>query len=82
MVLVGLGADEKTKRMALFLSESDLDISLTTFHGFKKGEDVFSDFSRLISFPLYRGDLGTRFRTHTGFLPQFARLDFPTMKLD
>ena len=41
MVLVGLGADEKTKRMASFLSESDLDISLTTFHGFKKGEDVF-----------------------------------------
>jgi hypothetical protein len=41
MVLVGLGADEKTKRMALFLSESDLDISLTTFHGFKKGEDIF-----------------------------------------
>ena len=41
MVLVGLGADEKTKRMASFLSESDLDISLTTFHGFKQGEDVF-----------------------------------------
>jgi hypothetical protein len=41
-----------------------------------------SDFSRLISAPLYRGNLGTRFRTHTGFLPQFARLDFPTMKLD
>lgn len=41
MVLVGLGADEKTKRMVSFLSESELDISLTTFHGFKKGDDVF-----------------------------------------
>ncbi len=41
MVLVGLGADERTKRMASFLSESDLDIALTTFHGFEQGEDVF-----------------------------------------
>ena len=41
MVLVGLGVDEKTKRMVSFLSESDLDISLTTFHGFKKGEEIF-----------------------------------------
>jgi hypothetical protein len=41
MVLVGLGADEKTKRMVSFLSESDLDISLITFHGFKKGDEVF-----------------------------------------
>lgn len=41
MVLVGLGADEKTKRMVSFLSESALDISLTTFHGFKKGNDLF-----------------------------------------
>jgi hypothetical protein len=41
MVLVGLGADEKTKRMVSFLSEGDLDISLTTFHGFKKNDEVF-----------------------------------------
>jgi len=41
MVLVGLGADEKTKRMVSFLSESDLDISLTTFHGFKRGSEIF-----------------------------------------
>ena len=41
MVLVGLGADERTKRMVSFLSESDLDISLTTFHGFKKDGDTF-----------------------------------------
>lgn len=41
MVLVGLGADDKTKRMVSFLSESDLDISLTTFHSFKKDDDIF-----------------------------------------
>ena len=41
MVLVGLGADEKTKRMVSFLSESDLDISLTTFHGFQEDKDIF-----------------------------------------
>lgn len=41
MVLVGLGADEKTKRMVSFLSDSDFDISLTTFHGFKRGNDIF-----------------------------------------
>jgi hypothetical protein len=41
MVLVGLGADEKTKRMVSFLADSDLDISLTTFHGFQEGDNVF-----------------------------------------
>jgi len=44
--------------------------------------DILSDFSRLISAPLYRGDLGAKFRTHTGFLSLSAGLDFPTMKLD
>jgi hypothetical protein len=41
MILVGLGADEKTKRMVSFLSESDLDISLITFHGFKESNETF-----------------------------------------
>jgi hypothetical protein len=41
MILVGLGADDRTKRMVSFLSESDFDISLITFHGFKKGKEVF-----------------------------------------
>ena len=41
MILVGLGADERTKRMVSFLSESDLDISLTTFHGFKRDNETF-----------------------------------------
>lgn len=34
IVLVGLGADEKTERMAAYLSQSNLNISLITFHGF------------------------------------------------
>jgi len=41
MVLVGLGVDERTKRMVSFLSEGDMDIALTTFHGFKKGGEIF-----------------------------------------
>ena len=40
MILVGLGADDRTKRMVSFLSEGDFDISLITFHGFKEGNDV------------------------------------------
>jgi len=34
MVLVGLGADDKAKRMVEFLAAADVDISLITFHGF------------------------------------------------
>jgi hypothetical protein len=41
MVLVGLGADDRTKRMVSFLAESELDISLTTYHGFKRDDDIF-----------------------------------------
>ena len=40
VVLVGLGADERSKRMVAFLAKSDLDISLITFHGFKNGEQT------------------------------------------
>ncbi len=36
MVLVGLGADDKTKRMVEFLSTATLDISLITFYGFNE----------------------------------------------
>ena len=41
MVLVGLGADEKTKRMVEFLSAGGLDISLVTFHAFEREGTVF-----------------------------------------
>ena len=41
MVLVGLGADEKTKRMVEFLSAGGLDISLVTFHAFEREGAVF-----------------------------------------
>lgn len=37
VVLVGLGADERSKRMVAFLAKSDLDVSLITFHGFRQG---------------------------------------------
>lgn len=36
MVLVGLGADDRARRMVAFLAESDLDISLLTFHAFRE----------------------------------------------
>jgi hypothetical protein len=35
IVLVGLGVDERAKRMVQFLAKSELDISLITFYGFK-----------------------------------------------
>jgi hypothetical protein len=35
LFLVGLGADERTRRMVSFLSEGEIDISLITFHGFE-----------------------------------------------
>jgi hypothetical protein len=41
MFLVGLGADDRTRRMANFLSESELDISLITFYGFEKDGNNF-----------------------------------------
>lgn len=34
MVLVGLGADDRAKRMVEFLAAANVDISLITFHGF------------------------------------------------
>jgi len=41
MVLVGLGADDKTRRMVSYLSKTGVDISLITFYAFKKGEQIF-----------------------------------------
>lgn len=35
MVLVGLGADERTERMVEFMAGTGMDISLLTFHGFE-----------------------------------------------
>jgi hypothetical protein len=34
LILVGLGADDTTRRIVSFLAESDIDISLITFHAF------------------------------------------------
>ena len=41
MVLVGLGADDRTRRMVDFLTQGGLDISLITFHAFARDEKIF-----------------------------------------
>jgi hypothetical protein len=40
VVLVGLGVDERAKRMVAFLARCELDISLITFHGFKQDGNI------------------------------------------
>src|ERR1700686_1694611 len=40
VVLVGLGVDERAKRMVAFLAQCELDISLLTFHGFNQGGET------------------------------------------
>lgn len=41
MVLVGLGADERAKRMVNFLADAGIDIELLTFHAFRLDEQLF-----------------------------------------
>lgn len=41
MILVGLGADERARKMVSFLAQGEIDISLITFHGFEQDGDVF-----------------------------------------
>ncbi len=41
MVLVGLGADDRTRRMVEFLSAGGVEISLITFHGFQENGRQF-----------------------------------------
>jgi hypothetical protein len=41
MVLIGLGADERAKRIVNYLADKGIDIQLLTFHAFKKGGEVF-----------------------------------------
>jgi hypothetical protein len=40
VVLVGLGVDERARRMVAYLAESELDISLITFHGFNQNGET------------------------------------------
>lgn len=40
VVLVGLGVDERAKRMVEFLAECELDMSLITFHGFTQNDET------------------------------------------
>lgn len=41
MTLVGLGVDEKARRMVEFLANGDIEISLVIFQGFNDGDGVF-----------------------------------------
>jgi len=41
MVLVGLGVDDRARRMVEFLANGDIEMSLITFHGFNGGSEVF-----------------------------------------
>jgi len=41
MILVGLGADDRTRRMVSFLSNNDIDISLITFYGFEQNGKAY-----------------------------------------
>lgn len=40
LVLVGLGADDRTRRIVSFLADSEVDISLITFHAFAEGDKI------------------------------------------
>ncbi len=40
LVLVGLGVDDRAKRMARFLRARGVDISVLTFHGFQRGGET------------------------------------------
>jgi hypothetical protein len=41
MVLIGLGVDERAKRIVNYLADKGIDIQLLTFHAFRKGTEVF-----------------------------------------
>jgi hypothetical protein len=41
MVLVGLGADDRARRMVEFLASRNIEISLMTFHGFTDREGTY-----------------------------------------
>lgn len=52
MVLVGLGADDTTRRMVSYLSKTGVDISLITFYAFKKGEEAILEWASENNLPL------------------------------
>ena len=41
MVLVGLGVDDRARRMVEFLAKGDIEMSMITFQGFNNGGEVF-----------------------------------------
>ena len=40
-VLVGLGVDERARRMVEFLAATGMDVTLATFQAFRRGDEVF-----------------------------------------
>jgi hypothetical protein len=40
LILVGLGVDDRARRMVSFLADSEVDISLITFHAFAEGDEI------------------------------------------
>jgi hypothetical protein len=65
MVLVGLGVDERAKRMVDFLSSSDIEISLITFHGFNYNNDVV--LARQIEVPQRQVAGGSKYSKATNY---------------
>ncbi len=57
MVLVGLGADDRARRMVNFLADSGMDIELLTFHAFETDGKVFLA-RQIESLPPVRGPRG------------------------
>ena len=41
MILVGLGVDDRARRVVSYLAERGIDIQLLTFHGFRQGGHLF-----------------------------------------
>jgi hypothetical protein len=41
MMLVGLGVDDRARRMVEFLANGEIEMSLITFHGFNHGNDTY-----------------------------------------
>ena len=58
IVLVGLGADNRTVRMVNFLAESALDIQLLTFHAFRRGDQLFLAKQIETTIPISRDERG------------------------
>ncbi len=85
MVLVGLGADTRARRMVEFLAESGVDISLLTFHGYQCGDRML--LARQAERSVETGDVGSRLRQsdaerHRTLAEQARELDIESLWQD